>query len=157
MPQPPDLYDAMRPQAPMDVPLKELILQLMQTAPPQQPALDTPLSPAEEAAYRAWMQQIGHTAAAGYHVTPDFTGTDYDYRGYFKKHGPKQMKKGEHFPDEFKKPGHEFFSNESKYAVGADAARAGSWQGETYIPPAAPPPLRIAPEPRTTLGMKRPQ
>ncbi len=42
-----------------------------------------------------------------------------------------------HWPDTFKKPNHPTFSVESQYAKGPDAAKAGRWQGETFIPPKA--------------------
>lgn len=95
---------------------------------------DTALDPAQEKAYRVWMTKIGHTKQAGYRVDDNFSGEDYDYRGFFQKNGPVAVGEGQHFTDEFKKPAHETFSNESKYAVGEDAAKAGSWSGETFRP-----------------------
>lgn len=81
------------------------------------------------------MQAIGHTAANGMAVTPDFTGTNYDYRGFFQKHGPVPVGEGQHLTDEFKLPNHPTFSVESKYATGPYRRGAGSWKGETFIPP----------------------
>lgn len=94
----------------------------------------TTLAPQEEAQYRAWMSKIGHTAEAGYNVSSDFSGTDYDYRGFFKKNGPVDVSAGAHLTDEFKLPNHPTFSVESRYAVGVARAKAGSWDGEKYVP-----------------------
>lgn len=80
------------------------------------------------------MQRIGQTNASGQNVNDNFTGGDYDYRGYFKKYGASQKAKGEHFTDEFKLPNHETFSDESIYATGADRLRAGHWNGDSYTP-----------------------
>jgi hypothetical protein len=102
---------------------------------PEGKSYDTHLDPAKEKAYRVWMNKIGHTKTGGYRVDDNFTGQDYDYRGFFQKNGPVMVGQGQHFTDEFKKPAHETFSNESQYAVGEDAARAGKWDGETFQPP----------------------
>lgn len=93
------------------------------------------LPPAQEAAYREWMVRIGHTPARGMAVDKNFTGTDYDYRGYFAKYGNTPLGGGRHLTDEFKLPNHETFSVESRYARGRDRAKAGHWDGDTYIPP----------------------
>lgn len=95
---------------------------------------DTQLDPSQEKSYRTWMNRIGHTKAAGYRIDDNFSGQDYDYRGFFQKNGPVAIGQGQHFPDEFKKPAHETFSNESRYATGEDAAKAGSWDGERFTP-----------------------
>jgi hypothetical protein len=100
--------------------------------------MPTQLDEANERAYKQWMQSIGHTRQAGYNVDDSYSGKDYDYRGFFKKHGAVDVKQGQHFTDEFKLPNHETFSNESIYAVGADKAKAGSWNGETFVPAVAP-------------------
>jgi hypothetical protein len=92
------------------------------------------LRPDEEAMYRAWMLAIGHTRDRGYAVKPDFSGENYDYRGFFKKYGPVRLSEGQHLTDEFKLPSHPTFSNESVYAAGQGAPFAGSWKGEVYTP-----------------------
>lgn len=92
------------------------------------------LPPNEEAAYRAWMKKIGHTKERGFSVKDDFSGENYDYRGFFKKYGPVPIGEGQHFTDEFKLPSHPTFSNESIFATGAAAPFAGSWEGEVYTP-----------------------
>jgi hypothetical protein len=91
---------------------------------PRGQSYDTPLSPAEETAFRAWKQRYA----------PQDSGADYDLRGAFKAGLTPDPQTG-HWPDTFKKPNHPTFSDQSRYATGADAARAGSWQGETYTPP----------------------
>lgn len=114
--------------------------------PPVQP---TQLTPTDEAKYRLWMRAIGHTKEAGMNVTPEFTGTDYDYRGFFSKYGTPDLQKGQHLTDEFKLPNHPTFSTESLYATGPYKASAGSWNGDLFEPPATAP--RINP----TVGVKR--
>jgi hypothetical protein len=91
--------------------------------PREQQSFDTPLSPAEEMAFNAWKARYA----------PNDSGEDYDLRGAFKAGLTPNPTTG-HFPDTFKKPNHPTFSNQSKYAAGANAARAGSWQGETFVP-----------------------
>jgi hypothetical protein len=53
-------------------------------------------------------------------------------RGAFKA-GLRPSANG-HWPDTYKKPNHPTFSVESQYATGADRAKAGHWDGDTYIP-----------------------
>jgi hypothetical protein len=101
----------------------------------------------KEAEYRAWMKSIGHTYEQGYAVNQDYTGNDYDYRGYFLKYGPAKLNEGDHLTDEFKLPSHPTFSDESIYAVGKNRARAGHWEGEKFIPPKPP---------REEIGMAEP-
>jgi hypothetical protein len=118
----------------------------------------TTLAPEEETEYRRWMESIGHTNEAGFAVTPDYTGENYDYRGYFKKYGPVKIGDGDHLYDEFKLPTHPTFSDESIYATGEAARFAGSWtgeDGETFVPPASsalpvdPSKVRLIPSPET--------
>jgi hypothetical protein len=65
---------------------------------------------------------------------PKDSGADYDLRGAFQA-GVTPDPTTNHWPDTFKKPNHPTFSDQSQYATGANAARAGRWEGETYIPP----------------------
>lgn len=90
---------------------------------PQTKTYDTSLSPQEEQRFKAWKQEYA----------PNDSGADYDLRGAFKS-GLKPDAKTGHWPDTFKKPNHPTFSNESKYAVGTDVAKAGHWDGDRYIP-----------------------
>lgn len=88
----------------------------------------TRLSPEDEVKFHQWKQQYA----------PNDSGADYDLRGAFKAGLQPDPKTG-HWPDTFKKPNHPTFSNQSQYAVGADAAKAGSWNGDTFVPPSAQP------------------
>lgn len=81
------------------------------------------ITAASEPAFRDWMQR----------VAPGDDGGDYDYRGAFAA-GLDRDGYSAHFPDTFKKPNHETFSDESQYAKFAPQ-RAGRWEGERYIPP----------------------
>lgn len=85
---------------------------------------NTVLSPAEENQFQLWKTEYA----------PEDTGEDYDLRGAFKA-GLKPAANG-HWPDTFKKPSHPTFSNESQYAIGADAVKAGRWEGDRFIPSA---------------------
>lgn len=84
---------------------------------------NTVLSGAEEQRFKQWKQRYA----------PNDSGEDYDLRGAFKA-GLKPDPKSGHWPDTYKKPNHPTFSNESQYAVGADATKAGEWEGDRYLP-----------------------
>lgn len=89
---------------------------------------DTPLTKDQEARYQKWRATLPKPL--------QYEG-DYDLRGYWLDPGTVKdgIKDGQHFTDTYKKPNHPTFSVESKYAVGADLARAGWWEGEKFIPP----------------------
>lgn len=108
----------------------------------------TQLDDGEEQQYRQWMQSIGHTKQAGFNVDDNLTGKDYDYRGFYKKYGAADVQSGQHLTDEFKLPNHETFSDESRYAVGANRARAGRWRGDKFIPPGQADAIPIPEDPR---------
>lgn len=86
----------------------------------------------------------------------DDSDRDYDLRGAFAAgltDGAKTARAPDgsayfpnHLPDTYKKPNHETFSDESQYAPMAPG-RAGHWQGDKYMPPAAPPQPMAAPAP----------
>jgi hypothetical protein len=84
---------------------------------------ETKLSPSEERAFRAWKHRNA----------PHDSGADYDLRGAFKA-GLEPDKETGHWPDTFKKPNHETFSDESQYAD-FEPGKAGRWDGETYVAP----------------------
>jgi hypothetical protein len=70
---------------------------------------------------------------------PRDSGADYDLRGAYKSGLTPDPQSG-HWPDTFKKPNHPTFSNQSQYATGANAAKAGHWEGpegpdQTFVPP----------------------
>lgn len=87
---------------------------------------DTVIPKEREAEYLAWRATLPKPL--------QYEG-DYDLRGYWMDPDTKKTAvTGDHFIDKYKKPNHPTFSVESKYAVGADANLAGTWNGETYIP-----------------------
>jgi hypothetical protein len=81
---------------------------------------NTKLSQEDETAYQAWL--AGMSAKNGRDMSKDTY--DYDMRGFYKS-GGTQAEDG-HFTDEFKKPNHPTFSDESKYH-GVDGERGGKW------------------------------
>jgi hypothetical protein len=90
-------------------------------------SLDTKLTKDDEAKFQEWKTKYA----------PNDSGFDYDLRGAFKAgltpslHSDGTM----HWSDEFKKPNHQTFSNESKFAQDEKYAKyAGSWEGEKYSP-----------------------
>jgi hypothetical protein len=93
------------------------------------PSYRTPLSPAEEQMFQAWVKQNN----VPYRDEPD---ADYDMRGYYNDivaKGKEATVTGPdgapHYPDTYKTPYHETFSNESKYAP-PDAPR---WDGNVLV------------------------
>jgi len=90
---------------------------------------DTQLSPQEEFTFAEWKKKYA----------PNDSGEDYDLRGAFKS-GMKPSADG-HWSDEFKKPNHPTFSNQSRYAAFGDPGEwAGVWDPKTrtYTPPVGP-------------------
>ena len=88
---------------------------------------DTKLTPEEEIRYQEWRRTLP--------LSLQYEG-DYDLRGYWKDpETKKEAVEGDHFIDKYKKPNHPTFSNESKYAVGRNAEKAGHWSDGVYIPP----------------------
>jgi hypothetical protein len=92
-------------------------------APRQRDQYETSLSADDEANFQVWKRKYA----------PNDSGADYDLRGAFKA-GLRPSAKNGHWPDTFKKPNHETFSVESKYAKDAPE-RAGHWEGDTYVTP----------------------
>ena len=85
---------------------------------------------ADEPNFQKWKAQ----------VAPNDTGADYDLRGAYKAGAGKDPTSG-HMTDQFKKPNHPTFSDQSQYATGANRDRAGTWVGpegpnQTFVPPA---------------------
>lgn len=82
---------------------------------------NTALSPEDEASYQKWAKSSGH----------ENDTYDYDMRGAWKA-GAGQNENG-HFTDQFKKPNHPTFSNESQYH-GVDGNEGGAWgkKGDAY-------------------------
>lgn len=74
----------------------------------------TTLPPEQEAAFRAWVQ--AHRVP----FDPDNATSDYDMRGYWLNQTGTQVNPNDgqpHYPDTFKTPYHQSFSNESRYAL----------------------------------------
>jgi hypothetical protein len=86
---------------------------------------NTVLSDADEKGFQKWKAKNA----------PNDSGADYDLRGAYKDN-MKRASNG-HMGDKFKKPNHPTFSDQSKYAVGDQADRAGHWEGDTFVPPVA--------------------
>lgn len=82
---------------------------------------NTALSPDQERAFQAWKAQ----------KMPGDSGVDYDQRGAYLA-GLQQQSNG-HWEDQFKKPNHPTFSDQSQYAP---SGSPGTWAGNTFIPPA---------------------
>lgn len=75
---------------------------------------NTPISPQEEAAFQVWRA----------HLPPNLQNMeDYDLRGAWKKNA--QAAGNGHLPDDWKKPNHPTFSNESIYS--GPTTEGGSW------------------------------
>jgi hypothetical protein len=86
---------------------------------------NTPLSPADEAAYQAWGKQ--QAAAGGRNSAADTY--DYDMRGFWNAaQGNPQFADNGHAGDQFKKPNHPTFSTLSQYH-GVDGNQGGAWGG----------------------------
>lgn len=83
----------------------------------------TRLSPAAEKAFQAVRAQN----------RPWDTGEDYDLRGAYAAGSDL---KDNHLTDEYKRPNHPTFSNESRYSQ-EEPEKAGRWQGERFVPPRA--------------------
>ena len=97
---------------------------------------ETLLSPDEEQKFQEWRKSS---------VNPRDSGQDYDFRGAWKANLESAVSPADglpHWSDQFKKPNHPTFSNESQYAKDRPDL-AGSWggpDGETYTPPQVGPP-----------------
>jgi len=89
----------------------------------------TKLSPRQEQEFQGWVWK--NKIPYYLHFPPDQSMQDYDMRGFWKdmKAGDLEAKQDPttlHFPDKYKTPYHESFSNQSKYAT----PEAPSWTGD---------------------------
>ena len=82
---------------------------------------NTQLSPTGEQSYQQWVN--AQSQAVGRNVAND--SYDYDLRGWFQANGPQNLS-GAHLTDQFKKPNHPTFSDESQYS-GVNGAQGGHW------------------------------
>jgi hypothetical protein len=116
---------------------------------PPGPFETTPLTPAEEQAFRRWI-------AVNQIADLDHPDSHYDYRGYWKSTGGapvepgmfvshdagQQLPRRAHFTDVFKEHGHPTFSQESQYSRGP--FDGGMWvgpQADTFL---AQPPMAVS-------------
>lgn len=78
-----------------------------------------------------FLQWYNKNTLEGKNGIPFSDKIDYDYYSYFRN-GDYKNYQGGHFPDTYKRPNHETFSNESIYSVPENPG--GSWNGDQYIP-----------------------
>jgi hypothetical protein len=88
----------------------------------------TALSPSDEQAFRTWVAKTG--APFDFSWPPDQSQQDYDMRGFWQAQqagdpNAVQAASNGHFPDQYKTPYHESFSNQSQYAL----PNAPIWRG----------------------------
>ena len=84
---------------------------------------NTKLSGEDETKFQGWKQQN----------MPNDSGVDYDQRGAYQ--AQFQQQPNGHWEDQFKKPNHPTFSDQSQYAKDQPDL-AGYWYGDQFIPPA---------------------
>ena len=122
-PLPPGYYDADADQSQQDRP------KWAEFAKPG--PYKTELPPQDEQKFQSWVKQNKIP------FENDTETSDYDMRGFWKAQqaGDPEAKRAAnlHFPDTYKTPYHETFSNESKYALPS----AGHWEGDTFVPPSS--------------------
>jgi hypothetical protein len=113
------------------------------TLPPATPddaKYETKLSPEEEPKFQKWLEdhhKAGNIKEGDYrHYKEQGYGAGYDFRAAYQK-GLTPGEDG-HWSDYGKKPSHETFSVESKYAS-EPGTKPGRWEGGKYIPFSAEP------------------
>lgn len=125
------LLNQIRSQEETPVILQSLLRSGVARSPSPMFGYETPLHPLEEMAFRQWL----HSNKVPYDLG---SRNDYDMRGFFKGlmgGDPKatsaidQHDKQMHYPDYWKIPGHESFSNESKWA----GPNAPSWNSQDQL------------------------
>lgn len=94
---------------------------------------DTKLSKEGEKQFEEWFSKSKNDGV----IHPNDNGNDYDFRGFWKNivnsDNKNEYNSDNHFPDTYKKPNHETFSNESKYAKGKLKEYAGKWENDKFI------------------------
>lgn len=99
---------------------------------------DTVLNDEQEIEFSNWYKDI--SSKLKLNSNPDDYNHAYDYRGYWlenKDNNIDYSAKDFHFPDKYKKPNHETFSNESIYAnkkYGIDPKTVGYWKNDVFVP-----------------------
>ena len=87
---------------------------------------DTYLSPKEEEGFNKWVKTIPERLRSNY---------DYDIKGFYKQNPNWSSDDSKvHMGDEFKKPNHPTFSNESGYYNEQNKQQGGKWFGDQYLP-----------------------
>lgn len=98
----------------------------------------TILNNRQEKKFQNWYKNV--SSILNLDENPDNPAHNYDYRGYWLENRNKDINytiPDFHFPDTYKTPAHETFSNESIYAnkeYGIDPKTVGFWDGETFKP-----------------------
>ena len=78
----------------------------------------TALQPQNEIRFRNWLKANAEKSNAVGYFDPSNMASDYDMRGWWLTNkGAAPPQGSDHFPDTFKTPYHETFSNESQYAL----------------------------------------
>lgn len=91
----------------------------------------TDLSEVGEQEFMQWFQTKKNSGE----IMEDDNGYDYDWKGFYNDPSTdKSASTKSHFTDKYKKPTHDTFSVESKYAKGEMKKYAGKWEGDKYIP-----------------------
>lgn len=99
---------------------------------------DTILNDEQEVTFNDWYKNI--SSKLKLNSNPNDYNHHYDYRGYWlenKDNNIDYLAKDFHFPDKYKKPTHETFSNESIYATkeyGINPKTVGHWKDNVFIP-----------------------
>ena len=97
--------------------------------PNQTSQYNTQLSPGEERQFQDWARETSH--AVGRDILRDLA--DYNLRGYWLYETPDiPTGPGGHMPDEYKKPGHPTFSEESMWSNPFN--QGGRWSGQSFTP-----------------------
>jgi broad specificity phosphatase PhoE len=87
----------------------------------QQQTYQTQLSNDEEQKYQQWKQKLPGDLK---------NDNDYDLRGQYKQNPNVEPSERMHFTDEFKKPNHITFSDQSKYNDPNNGVIGGHWEGD---------------------------
>jgi len=85
---------------------------------------NTELNSGEQAKFNNWVMRERSMTGKD----PLVDKYDYDIQGWWKENQGKDLSGG-HLTDEFKKPNHPTFSDESKYN-GVDGYKGGTWGGK---------------------------
>lgn len=89
-------------------------------------AYSTALDKTQEAGFQKWKSTLPARLQSE---------NDYDLRGFYKNNPNWSPDSPDaHMTDEFKKPNHPTFSNESKYYNPSTADMGGKWNGDVFLP-----------------------